>query len=57
MRGLDLGREFDGVIAWHSAIHLTPEAQRGMFAVYRRHVRPGGVLMFTSAPEGGELVG
>lgn len=57
MRGLALGRAFDGVIVWHSAIHLTPEAHRGMFAVYRRHVRPGGVLMFTSAPKGGELVG
>lgn len=57
MRGLDLGRAFDGVIVWHSAIHLAPEAQAGMFAVYRRHVRPGGVLMFTSAPAGGELVG
>lgn len=57
MRGLDLGRAFDGLIAWHSAIHLTPEAHGGMFAVYRRHVRPSGVLMFTSAPEGGESVG
>lgn len=57
MRGLDLGRTFDGVIAWHSAIHLTPDDQQGLFAVYARHVRPGGVLMFTSAPEGGELVG
>lgn len=57
MRGLDLGRAFDGLITWHSAIHLTPEAHGGMFAVYRRHVRPSGVLMFTSAPEGGESVG
>lgn len=57
MRDLDLGRTFDGVLVWHSAIHLTPDAHRGMFAVYRRHVRPGGVLMFTSAPEGGEWVG
>jgi len=57
MRYLDLGRMFDGVLVWHSAIHLTPDAHRGMFDVYRRHVRPGGVLMFTSAPEGGEWVG
>lgn len=57
MRGLDIGRAFDGAVVWHSAIHLAPEAHQGMFAVYRRHIRPGGVLMFTSAPEGGELIG
>lgn len=57
MRDLDLAKEFDGVVAWHSAIHLTPDDQKGMFDVYRRHVKRGGVLMFTSAPEAGELVG
>lgn len=57
MRGLDLGRTFDGVIAWHSAFHLRPPDQRGMFAVYARHLAPGGVLMFTSGTEAGETVG
>lgn len=57
MRGLDLGRTFDGVVAWHSAFHLTPEDQREMFAVYARHLAPGGVLMFTSGTEEGESVG
>jgi len=57
MRGLDLRRVFDGVIVWHGAIHLTPAAHRGMFAVWRRHTRPGGVLMFTSAPDACEVVG
>lgn len=57
MRELDLGRAFDGVIAWHSAFHLTPEALRGMFAVYARHVRPGGVLMFTGGVVEGEVLG
>jgi len=57
MRGLDLGRTFDGVIAWHSAFHLTPADQREMFAVYARHLGPGGVLMFTSGSEEGEAVG
>lgn len=28
-----------------------------MFDVYRRHVNPGGVLMFTSSSEAGEHVG
>lgn len=57
MRGLDLGQAFDGVIVWHSAIHLTPKAHAEMFAIYRRHVRPGGVLLFTSAPEACEIIG
>lgn len=57
MRGLDLGRTFDGVIAWHSAFHLTPADQRAMFPVYARHLGPGGVLMFTSGSAYGESVG
>lgn len=56
MRGLDLGRTFDGLIAWHSSFHLTPAHQQGMFAVYGRHVAPGGVLMFTSGSEHGEII-
>lgn len=57
MRGLDLGRRFDGVLAWHSAFHLTPEDQLGLFAVHARHTTPGGVLMFTSGSEHGESIG
>ena len=57
MRGLALGRTFDGAIAWHSAFHLMPADQRALFAVYARHVAPGGVLMFTSGTDEGEAVG
>lgn len=57
MRGLDLARTFDGVIAWHSAFHLTPADQEALFPVYARHLRPGGVLMFTSGSVHGETVG
>ncbi len=57
MRDLDLAQQFDGLVVWHSAIHLTPEAQNSMFDVYRRHMKPGGVLMFTSSSEAGEHVG
>lgn len=57
MRGLDLGRRFDGLIVWHSSFHLTPEDQTALFAVHARHVRPGGVLMFTSGSRRGESVG
>lgn len=57
MRGLALGRRFDGLIVWHSAFHLAPEAQRAMFDVYARHLKRGGVLMFTSGTEEGVTVG
>lgn len=48
---------FDGLLAWHSFFHLTPEAQRGMFPVFARLARPGAPLMFTSGPAHGEAVG
>lgn len=57
MRGLDLGRRFDGVLAWYSSFHLTAEAQTAMAAVYARHLRPGGVLMFIGGPERGVAMG
>jgi len=57
MRSLALRRRFDGLIAWHSSFHLTPEDQRAMFARFAAHARPGAPLMFTSGPEAGEVVG
>ncbi len=57
MRGLDLGRRFDGLIAWHSSFHLSRHDQRALFAVFARHLEPGGVLMFTSGDEDGERIG
>jgi SAM-dependent methyltransferase len=57
MRELDLGRRFDGLIAWHSMFHLTPAGQRPMFALFAKHLKPSGVLMFTSGPEHGERIG
>lgn len=57
MRGLDLGRRFDGILAWDSFFHLTPDDQAGMFAVFKRHAAPGAALMFTSGPEAGEAIG
>jgi 2-polyprenyl-3-methyl-5-hydroxy-6-metoxy-1,4-benzoquinol methylase len=57
MRALDLGRRFDGLIAWHSFFHLAPADQRGMFARFAAHAAPGAPLMFTSGPERGEAVG
>jgi SAM-dependent methyltransferase len=57
MRRLDLGRRFDGVLAWDSFFHLAHEDQRAMFPVFARHVEPRGALMFTSGgPEQGEVL-
>lgn len=57
MRLLDLGRRFDGVLAWHSLFHLSPEDQRPMFARFAAHAKAGAPLMFTSGPEHGEAIG
>jgi trans-aconitate methyltransferase len=57
MRGLRLGRQFDGVLAWDGFFHLTPEDQRGMFDVFARHTAPQGVLMFNTGGAFGEVVG
>jgi SAM-dependent methyltransferase len=57
MRTLDLGRRFDGVLAWDSFFHLAHDDQRAMFAVFARHVQPRGALVFTSGgPAQGEVL-
>ncbi len=57
MRLLDLGRRLDALLAWNSFFHLSPDDQRGMFARFTAHARPGAPLMFTSGPDHGEVVG
>jgi SAM-dependent methyltransferase len=57
MRALALGRRFDGLLAWDSFFHLTPDAQRRMFAIFRAHANPGAALMFTSGRVLGESIG
>jgi 2-polyprenyl-3-methyl-5-hydroxy-6-metoxy-1,4-benzoquinol methylase len=57
MRQLHLGRTFDGLIAWDSTFHLTPEDQEAMFPIFARHARAGAALMFTSGPDHGEAIG
>lgn len=57
MRTLALGRRFAGILAWDSFFHLTPDAQRRMFAVFRDHAGTGAPLMFTSGPRHGEAIG
>lgn len=57
MRTLDLGREFGALIAWDSFFHLTEAEQRAVLPRFRRHLSPGGVLLFTSGPRAGEQIG
>jgi len=57
MRGLDLGRRFDAILAWDSLFHLGAEDQRGMFPRLAAHARQGASLMFTSGSEAGEAIG
>jgi SAM-dependent methyltransferase len=57
MRALEMGRRFDGLVAWHSLFHLAPAAQRPMFRRFAEHLRPGGLLMFTSGHAHGESIG
>jgi hypothetical protein len=57
MRTLSLGRAFDGLLAWDSFFHLTPDDQRAMFPVFRDHAARHAALMFTSGPAHGEVIG
>lgn len=57
MRQLALWKRFDGLIAWHSFFHLTPQAQQAMFDVFDSHANEGAALMFTAGPDHGETIG
>jgi hypothetical protein len=57
MRQLDLGRRFDGILAWDSFFHLHMDDQRRMFARFGDHARPGAPLMFTSGTSEGSVLG
>ena len=48
MRQIDLKEKFDCIILWHSLFHLTAEDQRAMFPRLTRHLKNGGILVFTS---------
>jgi len=57
MRLLELDRQFGGIIAWDSFFHLSPDDQRRMFPVFRKHAGPKAALMFTSGPAHGVAMG
>lgn len=57
MRELNLGRRFDGIVAWDSFFHLGADDQRAMFPRFAAHAQPGAPLMFTSGTSEGEAIG
>jgi SAM-dependent methyltransferase len=57
MRELSLNLRFDGILAWDSFFHLSPEDQRTMFPIFRRHAAPKAALLFTSGYSHGEAIG
>ena len=57
MRVLPLGQTFDGVLAWDSFFHLTPEDQRKMFSLFQALTLPGSSLMFTTGRSYGVAMG
>ena len=50
MRCLQLNKQFDAIIAWHSFFHLPKEDQMNMFKIFATHIKPGGMLLFTTGP-------
>ncbi|MFW2001457.1 class I SAM-dependent methyltransferase [Acinetobacter ursingii] len=57
MRHFRFDQQFDGILAWDSFFHLTPDDQREMFAQFSAHAKRGAALMFTSGPSHGEAIG
>lgn len=55
MREIELEQTFDCIIAWHSFFHLSQDDQRAMFPLFEKHINPGGILIFTSGPDAGEV--
>lgn len=56
MRDLNLNRKFDLIIAWNSLFHLSQNDQRAMFNTFASHLNIGGILLFTSGSEAGEIL-
>ncbi len=55
IRFIDFNRTFDAIILWHSFFHLSGSDQKNMFPVFTKHLKPGGILLFTSGPQAGEV--
>lgn len=57
MRSLNLKKRFNAIICWDSFFHLRIDEQIQMFPLFKNHLNPNGILVFTSGPERGEAIG
>ncbi|OTG76062.1 SAM-dependent methyltransferase [Acinetobacter sp. ANC 4169] len=57
MRQIEVEQKFQGILAWDSFFHLTPDDQRKMLAQFSKLAETGTALMFTSGPSHGEVIG
>lgn len=57
MRGLALGRRFDGILVWNSFFHLSGADQAEMFPVFAAHAAPGAALLLTTGHRAGTAIG
>lgn len=57
MSSLELGRTFNGIIAWNSFFHLTQANQVQAFERIDKHLEKDGVLLLTVGDKEGEVTG
>ena len=57
MRELAFDQRFQGLLAWDSFFHLSPEDQRDMFPRFQELAEPDAALMFSSGNAEGEAIG
>jgi RimJ/RimL family protein N-acetyltransferase len=55
MLNINIPQKFDCIVAWHSLFHLTIEDQKQMFKVFSQHIKPNGILIFTTGSEKDEV--
>ena len=55
MREINLQRQFDVILAWHSFFHLDHDSQRKMCKIFDADIKPRGILAFTSGEEEDEV--
>lgn len=54
MTQLSLMKTFNAIIMWDSFFHLTPDKQKNMFSVLRKHCANNALLVFNSGTTNGE---
>lgn len=56
LRDFELGRRFDGIVAWDSFFHLAAAEQERALDRFARHAADGAPLLFNSGSERGEAI-